>query len=411
LRAPHFRKSAALQLGILAAVGGALCGTALAYLLSPGHDGKTSIEQPLAEVTTDEGPIPNDDPPKAVPPPEDTAELASLDAPPTVEPAGGASTGGAASSSEDDTDRGAVELLTPPDSAASENEVDAQASKVQSAALAQPDDPETAPSSAIAAPGGLETFRDCARCPLMVKVPSSQFTMGSPLNEDGRQEYEGPQRLVNVVKPFAIGQFEITFDQWNACVKEGGCQERPKDEGWGQGARPAIHISWEAITKEYLPWLSHKTGHRYRLPSEAEWEYAARGNGRDRFSFGSNSNDICSFGNGADQTAKEQSGAGAATSCRDGFANTAPVGSFRPNQFGLFDMHGNVWEWVEDCWNENYDSAPSNGSAWTSGDCSSRVVRGGSWNSDVNKLRSAARGWNDPGGRNRSIGFRVARDL
>jgi formylglycine-generating enzyme required for sulfatase activity len=245
----------------------------------------------------------------------------------------------------------------------------------------------------------------------MVKVPSSQFTMGSPSTEQGHQGNEEPQRLVRIAKPFAIGQFEITFDDWGACVKEGSCHEKLKDEGWGRGTRPAIHVSWEDITKDFLPWLSKKSGHVYRLPSEAEWEYAARAQGRTSFSFGSDGDEICAFGNGADQTAKKQNGAGSAAACRDGFAYTAPVGSFRPNQFGLFDMHGNVWEWVEDCWNESYETAPGNSAAWTAGDCSSRVVRGGSWNSDVSKLRSAARGWNDPLGRNRSIGFRVARDL
>jgi formylglycine-generating enzyme required for sulfatase activity len=129
------------------------------------------------------------------------------------------------------------------------------------------------------------------------------------------------------------------------------------------------------------------------------------------FSFGDDTNELCAYGNGADSTAKEQNGGRAGADCRDGFATTAPAGSFKPNQFGLFDVHGNVWEWVQDCWNESYEKAPADGSAWTSGDCSSRIVRGGSWNSDVPKLRSAARGWNQPSGRNRSIGFRVVREL
>jgi formylglycine-generating enzyme required for sulfatase activity len=130
-----------------------------------------------------------------------------------------------------------------------------------------------------------------------------------------------------------------------------------------------------------------------------------------RYSFGDDTGQLCAFGNGADVTAKEANGGGFGADCSDGYAATAPAGSFKPNQFGLFDMHGNVWEWVEDCWNESYANAPADGKAWTSGDCSSRVVRGGSFNSDVPKLRSATRGWNQPSGRNRSIGFRVVREL
>jgi formylglycine-generating enzyme required for sulfatase activity len=250
----------------------------------------------------------------------------------------------------------------------------------------------------------------------MVKVPPAQFMMGSSTNEDGHQENEGPQRVVTITRPFAIGQFEITIGDWDACVKDGGCKLKIKDEGWGRDKRPAINVSWEDIKTQYLPWLSKKTGHKYRLPSEAEWEYAARATmGTDslapKYSFGDDTGQLCTFGNGADVTAKEANGGGFGADCSDGYAATAPAGSFKPNQFGLFDVHGNVWEWVEDCWNESYANAPADGKAWTSGDCSSRVVRGGSFNSDVPKLRSATRGWNQPSGRNRSIGFRVVREL
>jgi formylglycine-generating enzyme required for sulfatase activity len=260
-----------------------------------------------------------------------------------------------------------------------------------------------------------ETFRDCTLCPAMVKIPPGKFTMGSPESEDGHQASESPPRLVTFTKPFAIGQYEITIGDWDACVKDGDCKHRIKDEGWGRDKRPAINVSWEDITKQYLPWLEKKTGRAYRLPTEAEWEYAARaladGDAATSFSFGNRAEEICSYANGADATAKEQSGGGSGADCRDGYATTAPIGSFKPNKFGVYDMHGNVWEWVEDCWSESYAEAAADGSARVTSDCGSRVVRGGSWNSDVPKLRSAARGWNQPSGRNRSIGFRVVREL
>ena len=392
-----FRRPAAIRIAVFAVVGGALCGTALAYFINQHNakesaTGPSSFEQstdidgqkaPAAATSAQEETMPMAVPNESEPELERAAveepDPPALDEPPAQEPARLAS------------------AISPPAS-------------TRSAALAQPDEQsEMGPAKAV--PPGAETFRDCELCPVMVKIPSAQFTMGSPSTEQGHQGNEEPQHLVKVVKPFAIGQFEITFDDWSACVKDGSCHEKLKDEGWGRGTRPAIQVSWEDITNDYLPWLSKKAGHVYRLPSEAEWEYAARAQGRTSFSFGSNSDEICAFGNGADQTAKAQNGAGSVAGCHDGFSYTAPVGSFRPNQLGLFDMHGNVWEWVEDCWNESYETAPGNSAAWTAGDCSSRVVRGGSWNSNVNKLRSAARGWNDPGGRNRSIGFRVARDL
>ena len=413
-----FHRPAAIRIAIFAVVGGVLCGTALAYFINQDHAKESATEPSSVEQSTDiddqKAPaastsaqeetmpmvVPNESEPEVESAAVEEPDPPALDEPPAQQPARLAS------------------AVSPPahldasDPAAEPEEAEADPVNVstRSAALALPDE-QSAIARAKPAPSGVETFQDCELCPVMVKVPAAQFTMGSPSTEPGHQGNEEPQRLVRVMKPFAIGQFEITFDDWNACVKDGSCHEKLKDEGWGRGKRPAIQVSWEDITNDYLPWLSKKAGHVYRLPSEAEWEYAARAQGRTSFSFGSTSDEICAFGNGADQTAKEQNGAGSVAGCSDGFSYTAPVGSFRPNQLGLFDMHGNVWEWVEDCWNESYETAPSDSAAWTAGDCESRVVRGGSWNSDVNKLRSAARGWNNPGGHNRSIGFRVARDL
>ena len=424
-----FHRPAAIRIAIFAVVGGVLCGTALAYFINQNNAKDSAIEPSLVEQSTDidgqKAPavstsaqeetmpiaVPRESEPELEPAAGEEPDPPAPDKPPAQEPARLASAVSPPSQLDASDDRPSIDPASEPEEVSEPvAEADPINASTRSAALALPDE-QSATASAKPAPSGVETFRDCELCPLMVKVPSAQFTMGSPSTEPGHQGNEEPQRLVNVVKPFAIGQFEITFDNWNACVKDGSCHEKLKDEGWGRGTRPAIHVSWEDITNDYLPWLSKKAGHVYRLPSEAEWEYAARAQGPTSFSFGNNGDEICAFGNGADQTAKEQNGAGSVAGCSDGFSYTAPVGSFRPNQFGLFDMHGNVWEWVEDCWNENYTTAPGNSAAWTAGDCESRVVRGGSWNSDVNKLRSAARGWNNPGGRNRSIGFRVARDL
>ncbi len=273
---------------------------------------------------------------------------------------------------------------------------------------------------AIAAPQKLDeppngsSFRDCALCPEMVAIPAGQFMMGTaaaggaPANGD-----ESPQHGVTIPKPFALGRFEITLDDWKACVSDGGCSKKPSDKG--DERRPVTKISWDDVERQYIPWLSRKTGHAYRLPTEAEWEYAARGGpaapAGQKFSFGNEASRICEYGNSADLSAREARGGWIEFSCKDGFAETAPVGSLKPNALNLYDMHGNVWEWVQDCWNGNYQSAPSDGSAWTKGNCSLRVIRGGSWAAEVNGLRSADRGWNRPNAGSNSIGFRVARSL
>ena len=264
---------------------------------------------------------------------------------------------------------------------------------------------------ALLEPG--RVFRDCPECPEMVVVPAGSFMMGSPRDELGRNEYEGPRYRVTLPKPFAVGKYEVTFAEWDACVADGGCDgHRPGDHGRGRGRRPVINVSWHAA-QAYVNWLSEKTGKRYRLPSEAEWEYAARGGtrasrywGDDAFGFAQ-----CAHANGADGTLKARnSKIGEVAPCRDGFVQTAPVGSFSANPFGLHDVLGNVMEWVEDCWNERYVGAPVDGSARRSGDCSRRIVRGGSWVLKPWHLRSAFR-FRSAAGRNTTIGFRVARTL
>ena len=299
---------------------------------------------------------------------------------------------------------------------------------VQSSAIAQ--NPLTAAQEQELKPGN--TFKECDGCPEMVVVPAGAFALGSPGSEADRAENEGPQHRVTIGKWFALGKFELTVDQFADFVKatgydtgsvcdvwlNGTWEERQgyswRNPGFAQGgAQPAACLSWDDA-KSYLAWLSRKTGKPYRLPTEAEWEYAARAGTAARFHFGADDNDYCRYGNGADQTAaNEVPGAKAwnVLPCSDGHAYTAPVGSFAPNAFGLYDTHGNVFEWVEDCWNESYAGAPADGSAWTAGDCKVRVQRGGAWGYPRDYLRLAVRGRQPQAYRYVNAGIRVARTL
>jgi formylglycine-generating enzyme required for sulfatase activity len=234
-----------------------------------------------------------------------------------------------------------------------------------------------------------EVFRDCSDCVELVVVPAGSFEMGTSA------EYENPVRKVTIAKPFAIGRYEITFDEWDKCVDEGGCKHRGDDRDWGRGKRPAINLSW-LDAKEFTAWLSKKTEKVYRLPSEAEWEYAARAGTATPYWWG------------------REVGKGQANcrECATGeTAKTLPVGSFKANAFGLFDTAGNAAEWVEDCWNDNYRGAPANGTAWTSGQCRLRVLRGGAFDSQSKYLRSMARFRYDNDVRYVANGFRVVREL
>lgn len=276
-----------------------------------------------------------------------------------------------------------------------------------------------------------DPFKECDKCPLMVVVPAGMFTMGSPPNETLHVN-GAPQHSVSILHAFAIGKFAVTLDQFSDFAEEAGydagtrCwtfeegkwEERSnrtfRNPGFSQtGSHPAVCLSWNDASA-YVEWLSKKTGKRYRLLTEAEWEYAARAGTSTRYFFGDSESDMCRYGNGADQTAK--SAITGTTDwnflpCSDDHAYTAPVGSFLPNAFGLYDMHGNVWQWVEDCWHDNYDGAPSDGSAWISGDCSRRVLRGGSWSNGPRLLRAAIHYWNSADGRDNLDGMRVARTL
>jgi formylglycine-generating enzyme required for sulfatase activity len=223
--------------------------------------------------------------------------------------------------------------------------------------------------------------------------------MGS---DDGDQDERPPHWVT--VPAFEIGKYEVTFDEWDICVADGGCDGYwPDDEGWGRGRRPVINVSWEDANA-YVEWLSGVTGDTYRLPSEAEWEYAARARTTTPFSLPAP--------NGSDDIAGK--GLANCNGCGSEWdRRTAPVGSFTANEFGLHDTAGNLWEWVEDCWHGSYaeEGRPDNGSAWTSVDCSRRVLRGGSWNDIPEALRSAIRNWSNSDNRDSEIGFRVARTL
>ncbi len=246
------------------------------------------------------------------------------------------------------------------------------------------------------------SFRDCDDCQEMVVVPAGRFTMGSPESEAGRGIDEGPQREVTIAKPFAVGKFEVTFEEWDACVSAGGCYHEPVDAGWGRGKRPVINVSWDDA-KRYVSWLTNKTERPYRLLTEAEWEYAARAGTTTPFNTGktitteqANFNGTYTYGGSAQGQFRQQ---------------TVDAGSFKPNSFGLHDMHGNVWEWVVDCYRDSYTGAPSDGSSSISGNCSGRVLRGGSWIGIPSGLRSAYRYTTTTSLRDGSFGFRVARDL
>jgi formylglycine-generating enzyme required for sulfatase activity len=241
-------------------------------------------------------------------------------------------------------------------------------------------------------PGDL--FKECRDCPDMIVVPAGHFMMGSPEGEGDDSEH--PPHPVTIAKPFAVAKFELTFDEWDFCAAHGDCPSHVS-KWWGRGQLPAINVSWhDAHT--YAEWLSRITGKDYRLLSEAEYEYAARAGSQTKFPWG---DDIKLDG-------KAMANCNGCGSQWDG-VQTAPVGSLPANRFGLYDMLGNLAEWTEDCWHENYEGAPADGSVWPGGDCGVMVLRGGSWRHDPDDLRSASRDWLDNVGRAGGIGFRVAR--
>jgi formylglycine-generating enzyme required for sulfatase activity len=233
--------------------------------------------------------------------------------------------------------------------------------------------------------------------PVMEHVPAGSFFMGNIRSGKGKEEVGTPDELPVhkvTIKPFQLGKYEVTFEEYDQFAAETG-RSLPDDRGWGRGKRSVINVSWEDA-KEYAKWLSTKTGNDYRLPTEAEWEYAARSGGKDEIWAGTSDEKQL-----ADYAVYEQSG-------------TESVGSKKPNGLGLYDMSGNVWEWVEDCWHESYKGAPEDGSAWLethSGSCGQRVLRGGSWGNKPGYLRASLRYWNTSAIRSDFLGFRLVQDI
>jgi formylglycine-generating enzyme required for sulfatase activity len=251
-----------------------------------------------------------------------------------------------------------------------------------------------------------DEFKDCAACPLMVVVPAGAFVMGSPEDEPGRYASEGPARTVTFTEAFAIGKFEVTVEEWAACVTAGGCEgERSVEDR----RLPQIDVNWDDASA-YARWLSAHTGHIYRVPSEAEWEYAARGGTSTPFAWGSDKDatEICRHANAA---GREADLPWVNLNCADAYEELAPVGQYPANGFGLHDMAGNLWELTADCANTSYDGAPSDGSPWLEGECAIYNVRGGSWHSEPASERPATRLAVPRAVKSFNWGFRLVRDL
>jgi formylglycine-generating enzyme required for sulfatase activity len=240
-----------------------------------------------------------------------------------------------------------------------------------------------------------DVFKECVECPEMVVVPAGWFMMGAVETEPDPSPWKLPQHKVTILRSFAVSKFELTFDEWDACAAHGDCDPRVIDGGFGRGRQPAVNVSWKDA-QQYVAWLSRITGQNYRLLSEAEYEYAARAGSQTAYPWGN---------------ALGQGNAECADCGSEWDGKPAPVGTFPSNQFGLYDMIGNVNEWVQDCFNENYDGAPMDGSSWTTGECANRVERGGSFRAYTNILTSASRQYDYINSKTDNLGFRVGRTI
>ncbi len=311
-----------------------------------------------------------------------------------------------------------IAVAPAPKSAAPKSAAPKPAPQAEPAAVVGEETPHTDGQSARAGAGsdleagfgtGLGTgggyLRDCVSCPDMAIVPAGRFLMGSPPGERARHETEGPLAMVDIVGGFAMAVRETTMAQWDACVADGGCRGyTPPAHGWGRGDQPVVSVSFEDAQR-YADWLSRKTGRDYRLPSEAEWEYAARAGASGPFSFGASLTPAR-----ANYNAAYAYGGPVGT----GLGRAVATGSYAPNGFGLYDMHGNVWEWTADCWadshrNTDVHGAPRDGG--NGGDCARRVLKGGAWNTGGWRLRAAHRIGKPATAREFDNGFRVVRDL
>jgi len=272
-----------------------------------------------------------------------------------------------------------------------------------------------------------EVFRDCPTCPLMKALPPGAFAQGAAQSQADATPLEKPQHVVNISYPLGMGVYEITVGEFREFAtathhKSAGCQRYDgtwqasselnwNNVGYAQAAtHPVACVSWRDA-REYAAWLSHQTGQRYRLPSDSEWEYAARAGSAAPRPWTTHTEAACSDANVADQTAAQQYPGWKVHPCSDGYVYSSPVGSFQPNEFGLYDMLGNVFEWVQDCWHPDYEGAPADGSAWLSGDCSQRDMRGGSWFTTPSLVSASARNRFEDTYRSNSVGFRLVREI
>jgi formylglycine-generating enzyme required for sulfatase activity len=280
-------------------------------------------------------------------------------------------------------------------------------------------------------------FQDGPGAPQMVVIGAGSFRMGVAAGEVEREHIRDdfrrtsvPQHLVTIRHSFAIAKFDVTRDEFAQFVAEthrpdpDNCLTLDSSGNWNatrganwhspgfsqSGRDPVVCVNWDDA-QAYLAWLNAKTGHVYRLPTEAEWEFAARAGTVTARYWGESAGNQCLYANGNDQTGKKPIQRWEGAQCSDGYAYTSPVGSFRPNAYGLYDMQGNVEQWIQDCWHTNYDGAPTDGSAWQPGGCNVRVRRGSSWYSDPPFLRSAARAAFDASSRMSQLGFRVVREV
>lgn len=278
-------------------------------------------------------------------------------------------------------------------------------------------------------------LRDCrdVGCPWLVVVPAGEFMMGSAEGEEGHVSFESPQHRVRIAEPFTVMEAEVTLGAFTRFVQETGykpgegcfagsgkdwqldAKRNWSDPGFDQKPdHPVACVAWNDA-RVFAVWLSKRTGQTYRLLTEAEWEYAARAGSTSRYSFGDKGNELCRHANVGDRSLKKAipDWKHEIADCDDGHVHAAPVKSYQPNAFGLYDMHGNAWEWVQDCVHDNYQGAPEDGSKPWEADCVAdlRVLRGGGWSYQPDFARSAIRGWNSPGNRNVITGFRLARTL
>ena len=285
----------------------------------------------------------------------------------------------------------------------------------------------TSRAAPIAGLASGEVFRDCPTCPLMKVLPPGKFMQGSPATDPDAQPFEQPQHAVTIGYPFGVGVYEVTVGEFREFVdatkrKISGCtvydgawHGRPdlswSDVGYPQSStHPVACVSWRDA-RDYTTWLSHKTGQHYRMASASEWEYAARAGSEASRPWGSDTESACKSANVADLSAAQRYPGWKVNQCTDGYIYSAPVGSFAPNAFGLYDMLGNVFEWVEDCWQPDYQGAPGDGSAWVTADCVQHDMRGGSWFTAAPAVSVAARNRFATDYRSNSVGFRLVREI